>query len=135
MTFGQRMKNAREEKGLTQKELAEILFLGESTISFYESDKREPKFDILYKISEALEISVDYLIGRTNIPNPTISNDPDDDIQPTPPDRIRTFQKKIGELSPESLSFLEFQLEKLRELDIQAVEHRRAKRDTQRNKK
>jgi len=134
MTFGQRMRKAREEKGLTQKELADILFLGESTISFYESDKREPKFDILFKISEVLEISVDYLLGRTNTPSLNTPTDPDDDIQPTPPERIRTFQKKIGELSPESLTFLEFQLERLRELDQEAVERRRAERD-RRNKK
>lgn len=134
MTFGQRMRKAREEKGLTQKDLADLLFLGESTISFYESDKREPKFDVLNKISETLEISVDYLLGRTNTPN-TINNEGlDDDIQPTPPERFRTFQKKIGDLSSESLTFLEYQLDRLRELDLEAVERRRAERDAQRNK-
>ena len=54
---------------------------------------------------------------------------------PTPPERIRTFQKKIGELSEESLTFLEFQLERLRELDQEAVNRRRAERDSKRDKK
>jgi transcriptional regulator with XRE-family HTH domain len=127
MTFGQRMKKAREDKGLTQKDLADILYLGESTISFYESDKREPKFDVLCKLSEALEVSIDYLLGRSNKKGSSINTD--NDIQPTPPERYRSFQKKIGDLSPESLSFLEFQLERLRQLDLEAVERRRAMRN------
>ena len=58
-----------------------------------------------------------------------------DNIQPTPPERIRTFQKKMGELSDESFTFLEFQLERLRELDQEAVNRRRSERDHKRDKK
>lgn len=68
MTFGNRIKTLRSERKLTQKELADSLSLGESTISFYESDKREPDYDTLKKIADFFEVSVDYLMGRTDDP-------------------------------------------------------------------
>lgn len=70
MSFGKRLRKSREEKNLTQKQLADLVFLGESTISFYESDKREPKYEILEKIADVLGVSVDWLLGR----EPTAGN-------------------------------------------------------------
>jgi len=42
LDFGKRLRKAREKKGMTQAELAKVAALGESTVSFYESGKREP---------------------------------------------------------------------------------------------
>lgn len=133
-SFGEILRFEREKKGFSQEELGQLINAVKSTISQYELGKRKPDTDTLQEFANIFNCSIDYLLGRTNNPNPITQSDPDDNIQPTPPERIRTFQKKIGELSPESLSFLEFQLEKLRELDQQAVERRRAKRDAQRSK-
>jgi len=78
MSFGKRFKTLRLEKNLTQAELAKILSIGESTISFYESDKREPDYETLQKIADFFNVSVDYLLGRTNKRNIDTSDDVDE---------------------------------------------------------
>jgi len=128
------IKLLRSNKGLSQRELAKIFNVSPSTIAMYETGQRAPDTDTIQIFADFFNVTTDYLLGRTDKEYPFTQDDPDD-IQPTPPERIRTFQKKIGELSPESLTFLEFQLERLRELDLEAVERRRAKRDAGRNKK
>ena len=71
-TFGNRLRNLREEKGIKQTELAEMLSLSSSaTISQYESNKRVPDAHILEKLASIFEVSVDYLLGRTAIRSTT----------------------------------------------------------------
>ncbi len=134
-SFGEVLRSERDKKGLSQEELGQLINAAKSTISQYELGKRKPDSDILQQFANIFNCSVDYLLGRTDTQKLISQVDLDDDIQPTPPERYRTFQKKIGDLSPESLTFLEFQLDKLRELDLEAVERRRAERDARRNKK
>lgn len=134
-SFGEILRYERDRKGLSQEELGHLIKVAKSTISQYELGKRKPDTDTLLGFANIFNCSVDYLLGRTDNRESVPISDTDDDIQPTPPDRYRTFQKKIGDLSPESLSFLEFQLDRLRQLDLEAVERRRAERDAQRNKK
>lgn len=66
MKFGDRLKLLRKENNLTQSELAKIFSLGESTISFYESNKRTPDYELLQKIANYFNVSTDYLLGRTS---------------------------------------------------------------------
>lgn len=54
---------------MTQAKLAKYLSLGESTISFYESGKRTPDFDLLRKIAAYFNVTTDYLLGITDYPN------------------------------------------------------------------
>ena len=65
MNFGKRLRQLRKEKGLTQAELAKLLSIGESTVSFYESGKRQPDYETLIRLAEVFYVSVDYLLGRT----------------------------------------------------------------------
>jgi len=60
--FGRRLKELREQKKLTQSELAKLCGLGESTISFYESGKREPSYKILFCLAEKLNTTPNYLL-------------------------------------------------------------------------
>lgn len=60
--FGRRLRNTRENKKITQAELAKMLNLGESTISFYESGKREPNYGILVEIAKTLNVSPTFLL-------------------------------------------------------------------------
>lgn len=76
MIFGKRLRERREYKNLTQKELADRLFLGESTISFYEAGKRQPKYEILEKIADILDTTIDYLLGRSDDPKLKQITDP-----------------------------------------------------------
>ena len=57
------IKEAREKAGFSQKELAEIIGVAPNTFHGYESGKHDPKSDLLVKIAQACNVSVDYLLG------------------------------------------------------------------------
>lgn len=61
--FNTRLKELRLENGITQKELANIIEVGRTTISEYESGKIVPKQEGLLKIANYFNVSVDYLTG------------------------------------------------------------------------
>lgn len=65
-SFGERLKNEREKKGLSQQELADRLKLSQSSIAYYERDKKQPPFETLNEIADYFEVQTDYLLGRTN---------------------------------------------------------------------
>ena len=62
-TMGQRIRAQRIRLGMTQEELAEILYLKKSTISYYENDKKEMKASSLSELARALHTTPDYLLG------------------------------------------------------------------------
>ncbi len=64
-----RIKALREEFNLSQEELAKKLNLSKGIISLYEQEKRKPSLEILIQLSEVFNVSIDYILGRTNIPN------------------------------------------------------------------
>lgn len=63
-----RLKELRKKKGISQLRLATDLNTTQNTISRYETGEREPGIDELIKIADYFNISVDYLIGRTENP-------------------------------------------------------------------
>lgn len=67
------LRELRKQKGLTMKQLGKIVGVGESAISQYENGKRQPDYDILNKLADYFGVSVDYLLGRTDVPNPAES--------------------------------------------------------------
>lgn len=67
---GKRLKMLREEKGLTQKELAEKLSLTPKAISFYELGSREPSGDALIQMANILGTTTDYLLGNSALKDP-----------------------------------------------------------------
>lgn len=68
MTIGERIKDARKYRKLTQKQLAEAANVATGTIQQYELGKRKPSFEILNAISRALNISVAALCEERDIP-------------------------------------------------------------------
>lgn len=60
-----------EERNITQRELAEKIDVTEVTISRYLSGERSPRIEIVNKIANYFKVSVDYLLGRTDIKNPS----------------------------------------------------------------
>ena len=64
VTFGKRLKEAREAKGLSQKELAQEIGSINTVIGRYEKDKMKPSIDVVKKLAEKLETTVGYLIGE-----------------------------------------------------------------------
>lgn len=73
--FNKRLKELRIKNGLTQFQLAEILNVSSSTITMYENKKRTPDINTIIKISIYFNVSIDYLLGLTNIPNTNIINE------------------------------------------------------------
>lgn len=69
-TFGERVKELRLDKGLTQQELANSFYLNKSSISRYEKNKQIPELETLEKLSDFFEVSLDYLLGKSDIKNP-----------------------------------------------------------------
>jgi transcriptional regulator with XRE-family HTH domain len=65
-TFGERLKKLRERRGLSQQELADRFNLSQSTIAYYESDKKQPSQNTLQKLADFYETSVDFLLGRVH---------------------------------------------------------------------
>jgi transcriptional regulator with XRE-family HTH domain len=69
------LKLLRQEKKITQKELATILNLSPSTIAMYETGKRKPDSDTLKLLADYFDVSVDYLLGRTSKKNVEVDNE------------------------------------------------------------
>lgn len=63
MEIGEKIKELRKEKGLTQKKLGELCGMADTTIRQYELGIRNPKIKTLEKIATALDVNVQYLIG------------------------------------------------------------------------
>lgn len=64
-----RLKELRKEKGISQLKLALDLNTNQNTISRYETGEREPGIAELIKIADYFNVSVDYLLKRTENPN------------------------------------------------------------------
>ena len=79
---GERIRALRKERNLNQEELAELSSLNRVTIAKYESGRIEPGAQALARIADALDVSVDALLGRTN-------------EKPDPVPRPRTVEAQI----------------------------------------
>ncbi|MFL0245543.1 helix-turn-helix domain-containing protein [Candidatus Clostridium stratigraminis] len=66
-SFGDRLKDLRQDNDLTQEELAKILNITRTALSNYENTDREPSFDLLIKIADFFNVTLDYLLCRTNL--------------------------------------------------------------------
>jgi transcriptional regulator with XRE-family HTH domain len=65
--FIERLKQLREAKNMTQLRLAMELNVSQETISGYEIGKAVPPAEMLVKLADTLDTSVDYILGRTDI--------------------------------------------------------------------
>lgn len=97
--LGERLKKLRKERGLLQKDIAKMLNISTSAYGYYEQNKRDPDTKTLQLLADFYNVSVDYLLGRTDIRNPY----------------EKTYDKLgINELSPESKKELEKFIELLK---------------------
>ena len=62
-TFGQRLRALREENNLTQRQLAEQIGYGKSSVSFWETDLKDPTSKVIIKLSKLFKVTSDYLLG------------------------------------------------------------------------
>lgn len=66
MTIGERIKTARSNAGLTQRDLAEKSGMATGTVQQYELGKRQPRIEQLQKIADALDVDISYLMNGAN---------------------------------------------------------------------
>jgi transcriptional regulator with XRE-family HTH domain len=67
--FKERLKSARELRGLSQTQLATESGLPASSVSHFEAGARKPSFDNLKRLATALNVTTDYLLGRSDTPD------------------------------------------------------------------
>lgn len=65
--LGKRLKELREERNLTQKQVAAALKINSVTYLHYEKAQREPPLLLLAEMAEYFNVSVDYLLGLTDL--------------------------------------------------------------------
>lgn len=68
MKFSSRLVSLRKSRGLTQKNIADALGFSTVAIQNYESERRKPTFDALISIADYFNVSLDYLVGRSDDP-------------------------------------------------------------------
>ena len=66
----ERIRNLREDRDLKQEDLAKLLNCTQACYSNYENGKRDVPTEVLDKLASFYNVSVDYLLGRTNIKTP-----------------------------------------------------------------
>ncbi len=71
--FGQRLREIRKGKGLTQKQFAERIGSDERCIRKYEAGDIKPSFDVILSILDNIDVDANYLLGRTD--SPTVLKD------------------------------------------------------------
>lgn len=77
--FGEKLRRLRKQKNLTQKQLASLIGVQNSIISFYELGDRIPSPEIIIKLASVLHVSTDYLLGLEKKESVDISDLTDND--------------------------------------------------------
>lgn len=68
MEIQQRLKDIREDRELSQQEVADYLKIDRKTYCRYEKGHHEIKVDVLVKLAQYYNLSLDYITGITNVP-------------------------------------------------------------------
>ncbi|WP_248927148.1 helix-turn-helix domain-containing protein [Paenibacillus hamazuiensis] len=62
MKLGKRISKLREQRHITQGELAQIIGVTRAALSHYENDRRQPDYETLIKIARFFSVSVEYVM-------------------------------------------------------------------------
>lgn len=80
LSCGEKIKRLREKSGMTQRQLAERLGIGKSTVALYETKDRIPSALVLMKAAAYFHVSTDYLLGLEKEKRADLSGLTDNDI-------------------------------------------------------
>ena len=70
MNYAERMRNLRQDNDLSQKKVADMLGVAQTTYSQYELEKRPMPIDYLIALCKFYNVSADYMLGFSNRKNP-----------------------------------------------------------------
>lgn len=102
--LAERLKIARKRRGLTQEQLAQKVKTTKATISNYENRYSTPSNEMLVDLANALSVTTDYLLGRSNYPELTAEQERKVDkkvvkllkiIESMPEDKREELEEKI----------------------------------------
>lgn len=98
-----RLRELRRLNHISMKELGSAMGVSESTISLYETNKRQPDKEMLIKLSNYFDVSTDYLLELSDIKKgPTTSNG--DELEKILQDPIyKAIYDRLMQLNPENL--------------------------------
>jgi hypothetical protein len=65
--FSEQLRTIRKSRGITQKQLAQAVGASERGIQSYEIGERKPAFDQLLALADFFDVSLDYLVGRSDV--------------------------------------------------------------------
>ena len=66
--YGERLKQLRKERNVPQQTLADLMGVKIRGYQFYESETSEPRIAALIAVADFYDVSIDYLVGRTDTP-------------------------------------------------------------------
>ena len=93
--FNENLREAREKKKMSQKDVADIIGVAKSTYSLYESGNREPNVQTIKKISDALNVSADELLGLNTEPITIAAHFDGDEYTEAELNEIRQFAEFV----------------------------------------
>ena len=117
--FSTKLKELRKEKGYTQSELSKLINSSISKIAMWETGKRDPVKEDLLVLSELFDVSIDYLLGKSNIKS-HVSVKEYDNKQSDLPDKFTTAQDAIKYIlkQPTLMAYGNCDIESLDEEDL-----------------
>ena len=119
--LSERLTYLRKKRKMTQSALSKALGIARTTLSGYESGTREPDHETLQKIADYFEVSIDYLLGRTEEPKKVLS------------ESSRILVDSLNLTDEETLNKIRFEIDgkEIREEDIKEfIAYVRFKRST-----
>ena len=116
VTLGSRLKALRQEKGLTQKEVAKLIGTTDVSIGRYEMDARVPKADILNSLAKLYDVEIDFLLTGKEETETTLNDRDKKDIEKDLKKIMDDF--KSGESGPAFYDGVELDNDDLDKLEI-----------------
>lgn len=75
MDIGTRIAHMREQRGWTQEQTSHLLGISRAALSHYEKNRREPDTETLTKFADLYNVTIDFLVGRTNRQDQELDSD------------------------------------------------------------
>jgi transcriptional regulator with XRE-family HTH domain len=108
--FGERTRLLRVSRGLTQRQLAEKIGVGRTTVGMYESGLREPSCEIAQRLAAVLSTTVDYLLGSSDDPRAGATPQGQEEACPLIMEILEHLEKLTLEEQQEVLRYVRFLL-------------------------
>ena len=96
MSFGQQLKKARKNKGLSQLQLAQMVNRSKSTITSWECDDRQPTMPMIKTLASVLDVSAEYLLEIKTAPTDEGEGDPKNERIINVMEELRAFLVRCG---------------------------------------